>query len=264
MIVRFIIIFFFLFSPLFGETDKSKNDILYANLVGAALITGWGAVNWDYGKSAPHASNEQWFGRYTKSGGADKVGHMYASYFVATGLINMYENWGYGNKEAVLYGSLSSFFLMNYMEAGDAFSNSLGFSYEDFIMNTLGSFSGYLFATYPDLSRRIDLRMEYIPSLTTADLVTEYEKMKYIIAIKAEGFESITNPYLQYGELHLGYYTRHYTDGFSDESERVLYVGLGINFSRLARQSGYPTTGRLLNYYQLPYTYLPFEKDMNR
>lgn len=264
MILRFIIVFAFLHSSLFGEGDERKNDILYTNLAGAALITGWGLVNWDYGKSAPHSSNEQWFGKDTKSGGADKAGHLYASYFVGTGLINLYENWGYDKEKAALYGSLSSFFLMNYMEAGDAFSDRLGFSYEDTIMNTLGAVSAYLFATYPDLSRRVDLRLEYVPSFTTADIVTEYEKMKYLIAIKAEGFESITNPYLRYGEFHLGYYTRHYDEGFSDASERILYVGIGFNFSRLARQSGYPTTGRFLNYYQLPYTYLPFEKDLNR
>lgn len=262
--LRFVSMLFFLLTSLFADHNDTKHDILYTNLAGAAIITGWGVANWDYGTNPPHRANEGWFGRRTKSGGADKMGHFYASYLVGSGLSGLYESWGYKEEDAALYGSLSSFFLMNYMEFGDAFSKELGFSYEDFIMNTLGSFSSYLFYTYPELSKRIDLRVEYIPGFKTADVVTEYEKMKYVIAFKGDGFDCISNPVLRYGELHLGYYTRHYKGGVTDESERILYVGIGINLSRLANQNGYQKTGRFLHYYQIPYTYIPFEKDFNK
>jgi len=262
--VRFMIIFSLTFSLLYAENNASKKDILYTNLVGAAVITAWGVANWDYGESKPHSDDEEWFGRETESGGADKLGHLYASYFIGSGLSGLYENWGYTEKDAALYGSMSSFFLMSYMEVGDALSSDLGFSYEDFLMNTLGAFSSYLFYTNPELSKRVDLRIEYIPSFDTADIVTEYERMKYLIAFKAEGFDSISNPYLRYTELHLGYYTRNYKDGFSADSERIIYVGLGINLSRIARKNDYKKTARFLNYYQVPYTYIPVEKDLNK
>ena len=246
------------------EHNESRRDILYTNLVGAAVITAWGVANWEYGQDSPHSSEEEWFGRHTESGGADKLGHFYASYFLGSGLSGLYEGWGYSEADAAFYGSVSSFFLLNYMEIGDAFSSEFGFSYEDFIMNTLGSVSSYFFYTNPELSKRIDLRIEYFPSFDTADIVTEYEKMKYLIAFKAEGFDLITNPYLKYTELHLGYYTRSYKGGYSDDSERIIYLGIGINLSRVFRQNKYTKTARFLNYYQLPYTYIPFEKDLNK
>jgi hypothetical protein len=36
----------------------------------------------------------------------------------------------------------------------------MGFSYEDMIFNTLGVAAGYLLWSFPDLSRKIDLRVE--------------------------------------------------------------------------------------------------------
>ena len=262
--MRIVFILVLLLSFVYGENNESRRDILYTNLTGAAIITAWGIANWDYGARSPHADEEEWFGRRTKSGGSDKLGHLYASYAVGSGLSMLYESWGYRQKEAGYYGALSSFFLMNYMEVGDAFSSTYGFSYEDFIMNTAGVLSSYLLYTNPELSKRIDLRVEYIPSFKTADVITEYEKMKYLIAFKAEGFDFVTNPYLKYGELHLGYYTRNYTGGYCEQSERIIYLGVGINLSRLTREYGYTKTSRFLNYYQMPYTYLPFEKDLNQ
>lgn len=263
-IVRFLFILIFPFCSLYAQNNETKHDILYTNLAGAALIAGWGIANWDYGKISPHTSNEGWFGSQTKYGGADKVGHFYATYLISSGLSELYESWGYTEKDAALYGSLSSFFLMNTMEIGDAFSPEQGFSYEDCIVNTLGSLASYLFATNPELSKRIDLRIEYIPSFKTADVVTEYEKTKYLIALKSEGFDFISNPMLKYTELQLGYYTRNYENGFSDESERILYLGIGINLSKVARESGYDKTAVFLNYYQIPYTYIAHENDLNK
>jgi hypothetical protein len=271
LMLRLVIILSLLFALLFseetpkrrfGENNESRRDVIYANLTGAAVITAWGIANWDYGKNKPHAGKEGWFSHDTKSGGADKLGHFYGAYLIGSSLSGLYAYWGYEKKEAALYGSLSSFLVMNYMEFGDAFS-SYGFSYEDFVMNTLGAASAYLLSAHPKLSRKVDFRIEYVPSFQTADVVTEYEKMKYLIALKAEGFESITHPYLRYGELHLGYYTRNYKGGFSSQSERIIYLGVGINLSRLFRQNGYEKTARFFNYYQLPYTYLPLEKELN-
>lgn len=260
ILVPLCILFFSATSLLSAENNENRNDILYTNLAGIAIITGWGIANWDYGNSSPYAKNEGWFGAQTKYGGADKLGHFYTTHILSSGLSHLYENWGYNRGDAALYGSLSSFSIMNAMEIGDAFSAQQGFSYEDFIFNTLGSITSYLLYTQPQLSKRIDLRVEYIPSFKTADIVTEYDNMKYLIALKADGFESITNPLLKYGELHLGYYTRNYTAQLVHERERVLYIGIGINLSKITRQNGYNKTAALLNYYQLPYTYLPYEQ----
>lgn len=261
---RSLILSAFLSVSLCAETVENDHRILYANLAGVAAIAAWGVAFWDYGDNPPHARSEGWFERDTKSGGADKLGHFYSAYLVGTGLSNLYESWGYDRNDAALYGSLSSFFLMNAMEVGDSFSEKLGFSYEDFILNTVGSAASYLFYTYPDLSAKVDFRVEYAPRFDTADILTDYERMKYLIALKADGFETITDPWLRYAEFHVGYYTRHYDDGYSDQSERMLYVGIGINLSRIIARNGYSKTARIFNYYQLPYTYVPLENDLNR
>lgn len=251
-------------SSLYAQHAQSRSDILYTNLAGAAFIAGWGFANWEYGKSAPHTSNEGWFGNQTKYGGADKLGHFYGSYLIGSSLGRLYESWDYTQNEAALYGSLSSFFLMNVMEVGDAFSAQQGFSYEDFTVNTLGALCSYVFYTHPELSKRVDIRIEYLPSFKTADVITEYEQMKYVIALKGDGFDFISNPVLRYGELHLGYYTRNFIGASVQERERILYVGIGLNLSKTARQNGYNTTADVLNYYQLPYTYVSFDNNLNR
>ena len=254
----------FAWTTLFAEPSEDDHRILYANLAGIGIIAAWGTAFWDYGDNPPHAQSEGWFERDTKSGGADKLGHFYSAYLVGTGLSSLYESWGYSRDDAARYGSLSSFFLMNTMELGDAFSEKLGFSYEDFILNTVGSAASYLFYTYPDLSAKVDFRIEYVPRFDTADIVTDYERMKYLIVLKADGFEVITDPWLKYTEFQIGYYTRHYDSGYSEQSERMLYAGIGINLSQIVSQSGYPKTARIFNYYQLPYTYVPFEHNLNR
>lgn len=262
ILLRLWILFLCVASSLYAENNESRNDILYTNLAGVAIIAGWGIANWDYGNSAPYAKDEGWFGAQTKYGGADKLGHFYAAHIVGSGLSHLYESWGYNKKDAALYGALSSFTIMNAMEIGDAFSTQQGFSYEDFVLNTLGSITSYVLHTQPELSKRIDLRVEYIPSFKTADIVTEYDNMKYLIALKADGFDCITNPILRYGELQLGYYTRNYKGEVPNERERILYAGIGINLSKIARQNGYDKTASVLNYYQLPYTYIPFEHSL--
>lgn len=263
-LLRFLVIMSIIFSPLWAQNKEVKNDILYTNLIGAGIITAWGAAFWEYGQSSSYAKNEGWFEKDTKYGGADKLGHMYASYLLGTSLCELYKYYGYKEEDAIMYGSLSSFFLLNTMEVGDSFSSQQGFSYEDFLMNTLGSLTAYAFYTYPELSKRMDLRIEYIPSFKSADVITEYDNMKYLVALKAEGFDFISNPWLRYAELHAGYYTRNYKVESTAEHERIIYFGIGINFSRIARQNGYAKTSSVLNYYQLPYTYIPIRNDLNR
>jgi hypothetical protein len=85
--------------------------------------------------------------------------------------------------------------------------------------------------------------------------------MKHLIAIKAEGFEMFANSFMQYFELHIGYYTRdfnHDTMPLNDR-KRYFYAGFGMNLSKLLR----PAIGsysKIFNYYQVPYTYASLEK----
>jgi len=244
-------------------SSREKKDKLYnVNMTGVGIVTAWGVVHWDYFSQSPHANPEGWFGNNTDHGGADKLGHLYSTYVMSHGLSHLYEGWCFNKHDAALYGALSSFAIMGYMELGDSFSD-FGFSYEDFVMNALGSVAGYYLYENPDLARKIDIRWEYGFQPNDADFTTDYENSKYLLAIKLNGFDSMRQGFLKYIELHLGYYTRGFDD-LSTPKERNAYLGIGINLTDLFRRRGHTKTSTFLNYMQLPGTYLAIEKDRNK
>jgi len=178
----------------------------------------------------------------------------------------IYLDWSYDEGDAGRLGVLSSLGIMTLMEAGDSFSSEFGFSYEDMLMNLVGAGFSYLMIRVPELDRKLDLRAEYKPEFGgnfEPDFFTDYEHLKYLLALKAEGFDSIESRWLKPLELHLGYYARNYSDfqtGNPDRRERTLYVGLGLNVGLLLR-SWIKTP--VFDYLQLPYTYLPLERDLD-
>ena len=243
-------------------SDCSKEDkALALNLGVGAAVLGWGFANWDYGSGGPRFQNEGWFDRETDEGGADKLGHFYSAYLFSHLFAGQYERWDFDKDQAIRWGALSSLGVTGLIEVGDAFSD-YGFSYEDMVFNALGAAAGYLLWSSPELSRKIDLRVEYNPFLSgdwQGDITTDYDRLSYLIAFKAEGFDFIENPYLKYLELHVGFRARNYSD-YSDRPEvdlrkQFLYVGIGLNLSKLLRPY---LDVPVFNYLQMPYTYAPF------
>jgi hypothetical protein len=238
-------------------SDWSKEDkALTLNLGIGAAVLGWGFANWDYGSGGPRFHDEGWFDRETKEGGADKLGHFYTAYLFSHLFAGQYERWDFDKDQAIRWG------VTGLIEVGDAFSDRYGFSYQDMLFNTLGVAAGYLLWSFPELSRKIDFRVEYNPFTSGDydwDVTTDYERLSYLMAIKAEGFDFIENPYLKYLELHIGFRARNY-DAYSkrpdvDLRKQYLYVGIGLNLSKLLRPYwDIP----VFNYLQMPYTYVPF------
>lgn len=242
-------------------TFSKEQKVLTANIAGLTAITVWGLTNWDYFESGMHAKNEDWFSENTKHGGADKLGHFYTSYSTSHIFSSVFEGWGYSLERGAFWGSVSSFAVMGWMEIGDSFSN-YGFSYEDFLMNTLGSITGYYMAVNPELSRKIDFRVEYIPDFKTADFITDYNNAKFLVAVKLDGFDFVENKAAKFLEFHLGYYTRNYPE--MDDRKRNIYLGLGVNISRLLNKYSMKKTAKLANYIQLPYTYASVQDNLNQ
>lgn len=253
-------------STSLSSTEFSKTQkLVITNVALTSVILTWGYTQWGYGDEDFHNDNEGWFGKDTSNGGADKLGHFYTNYLFTRLLASVYEDWGYTNKEASLYASLSSILFSGILiEVGDGFSEH-GFSKEDFIVDVLGAGAGYILATQPSLAKKIDFRVEYNPFLDTdnvTDFTTDYERMKYLMAIKAEGFEVFEDNYMKYLELHFGYYTRNFNHNTTpiEDRQRNVYVGIGINLSKLLR----PHIGnysKIFNYYQVPYTYVEANKE---
>lgn len=245
------------------DLDLSKEEKVVALNAGALLFAAaWGITFWDYGQGGMRMEDEKWFQKDSAEGGADKLGHFYSNYIITHGFAFIYEAWDYEPRQAALWGALSSFGVMGFVELGDAFSEN-GFSYSDLIMNALGSGAGYLLYSYPELARKIDFRIEYRPDLKGGDIFTDYERMKFLMAVKLEGFDCVTSEVLKYPEIHLGYYARGYSEEAGDKS-RNLYIGIGINVSKILRDLSWEKTARVFNYLQVPFTYVSAGHDFNK
>ena len=242
---------------------KTQKYALSNVVIGAGILS-WGFSQWGYGEEKFHIDNEGWFERETSNGGSDKLGHFYTNYLITRLLSDVYADWGYNKNDAALYASVSSLALSSLLiEVGDGYSEH-GFSKEDLLADALGIGTGYLLATHPNLAKKIDFRVEYAPSINSenvTDFTTDYEHMKHLAVLKADGFEIFDNSYLEYLELHFGYYSRNFNhDTLPLEGrERTLYVGLGLNLSKLLTPY-IDSYGKIFNYYQVPYSYVEMVK----
>ena len=251
-------------AQLFDADLPRETKVRNLNLIGAGTIITWGVVNWDYFQKSPHSKSEHWFSKSTDEGGADKLGHLYSAYVLSRVYASIYHRWDYPEDQAMRLGALSALGTTGIVELGDSFSD-YGFSYEDMVMNCVGVAAGYFLGTYPDWQQRIDLRMEYAPSLkhSEGDLSTDYEHFKFLLALKADAFTALNDTPLRYLELHLGYYVREDNDYHptqEDDLERTVYLGIGLNVGKLLA-TVWET--KLFNYVQLPYTYLPIEYSLD-
>jgi hypothetical protein len=251
-----LLIIVILTMDLYSDPADENRKILYTNLIGSAAIITWGILNWDYGDRTMHASSEGWFGKDTKYGGADKLGHFYTTFALSHYFANLYEGYGFDKDKAIREGAISSLIFNTVMEVGDSFSD-YGFSYEDCIVNILGAYVGYYLLTHPDLNNVLDIRLEYKPTdkIThgdSYDILTDYDGMKFLAAIKFDAIDSLKDTFMRYLEFHAGYYTRR----DSGVAKRNPYIAVGINLSHLLAPVSNKAS-HLLHYYQVPYSYLP-------
>jgi VanZ family protein len=183
-----------------NEENASKNlienlskgeKLAITNVAIASGVLIWGFTQWGYGEENFHFDNEGWFEKETSNGGSDKLGHFYTNYLMARVVAPIYESWGYKSEDAALYAALTAGMLSGILiELGDGFSEH-GFSSQDFIADVLGAAAGYFWHINPSLAQKIDFRVEYAPSLhsdNVTDFTTDYEHMKHLVAIKANGF----------------------------------------------------------------------------
>lgn len=147
---------------------------------------------------------------------------------------------------------------MSWLELGDS-SSDYGFSIEDQIANTLGVMSSYWLNTTTGLKDKLDFRIEYWPEkidFQKTDLVADYSSMKHLLALRASGFALMKQTWLQYFELHVGFYSRGYRSFDNMPKQRTLYLALGADLQTIFQ----PVFGRSaiewLSFYQPAKTYI--------
>ena len=247
-----------------GWTKEQK--FLAVNGAAALAIAAYGFQFWDYGETNFQVIDEGWFGQNTSYGGADKLGHAYSSYLFTLGFASLYEGWGYERSQADLLGAISSMTAFTLIEVGDGFSKN-GYSWEDVAVDAAGVAFGYWRRRVPAVGRLVDFRAEYIPSETFlegehSDIVTDYSGFKYLLAFKLDGIEKLSRTPLGWFELQVGYYTRGFATGddeFFDEKKRKAYVAIGLNVPRILSKLGLRKLGKFFEFYQAPYTYVPYD-----
>ncbi|TKB27180.1 DUF2279 domain-containing protein [Desulfopila sp. IMCC35006] len=243
--------------------QPKANKMLYTNLTAATAIGIWGLATWDYGSAGLNKAHEGWFEQGSKYGGADKLGHLWSTYAFSDALTGLYTSWGYVPKQANTYAALSAWTVQAFMEIGDATSETQGFSWEDMAMNTAGALTSVLMQRYPELDRKIDLRVEYVFNVPVNGIFDDYSNQYYSMVLKLDGFDRFENTFLKYVELAGGYYTRGYGDA-EEEDTRSFYVGISLNFSSILREKGWKKTGKVFEYIQPPYTVLKASSDLSR
>ena len=212
---------------------------------------------WDLDRSF-HQKQERWFEKDTSSGGNDKVGHVYSSYFLVRTLTPAYEHYGYTKKEALNRALFSSFLLMTTMEIADGFT-SFGFAWNDMVANSLGQYMGYLMETNPRLNELFEFRSMPYSSFEVGHGTTDLSKhrrtvvnLKHFVALKLSGIEATKHSSLKYFDLHLGYdvFYRAATEDF----DRNVFVGFNINVGNILRNYTKSKWILAADLIQLPYT----------
>ena len=278
--LKYFHIFLFLFlynSPSFAAqkiADPKESDtkiILKNNAYILLPLTIVGFSQWNWGNPQFHSKNEGFFQENSRYGGADKMGHFYSSYLVANLLSKKFHSDGIERDKAAFFGSLSAFTITTLIEIGDATAPEHGFSNQDQVMNILGSLSSYILLSNPSLNKKVAFKIDYIPTSnpfrSDGRLLDDYDGARYIASLKLSGFDFAKNNMLRFIELQASYRATGYISHEASKS-RDVGIGIALNINEIINYFSDNKTNKYVNgffeYYQPRYTYVTYDKDLNR
>jgi hypothetical protein len=226
-----------------ARLDRRRRLLTNTVIAGAgiAVLAYGGNKWWGDGVSGDFRTQyEGWFGRDTRYGGADKLGHAYSNYLGTRLLTWTFEGIGHDPERArrlAFYTTLGTF---TAVEVIDGFAKGWAFSKEDALMNLAGAGIAYLSDKHPDFDDLVDFRLQYRPSTTGStrsawDPLADYGGQTWVLAIKGSGIARLRNrkPW-RYLELAIGYNARGFEDpAFPEARSRRLYLGISLNLSRV-------------------------------
>ncbi len=217
---------------------------------GAGAVAAYGAAVWwkDGFSGRFRSTNEGWFGQDTYTGGADKIGHTYATY-AGTRLLARAFEWAGNDRDTSLgLSALTVFGTLLAVETLDGFSERYRFSKEDLIMNAVGTGLALVFEKNRRIDDLLDFRLHYWPSsearrLNEIDPIGDHSGQTFLLVAKATGMPQLKNrEILRYFELAAGYGTRGYEPNegapYPDRS-RHLYFGISLNISEILKDTAF-------------------------
>lgn len=187
------------------------------------------------------------FGSDTYAGGADKLGHAWATLGLARLGTEMLDQWGgYDRRTSTIVGTALSEALFLGVEIRDGFSYQ--FSYWDFVGNTLGAALAFAQSTWPRVDELVDFRVAYAPSSEfrasfrdgDVDVAEDYSGQTYLLALHLGALPGLRGArwarWAQFVDLAVGFDTRGYkpeppADVPIEEIDRRqrLFLGVSLN-----------------------------------
>jgi hypothetical protein len=278
--------------------DGPQNHKLAAGLTQAGLyagFSGWTYFAWYRKGCRPEpkpCSDFLWgkdgsFGATTYAGGADKLGHAWATLALGRlGTEMLYQWGGYERRASILVGTALSEALFLGVEIRDGFTYQ--FSYWDFAFDTIGAGLALAQSLWPRFDELIDLRVQYWPSQAYRDqleggnvnIAEDYSGETYLLALHLGALPGLRGArwagWSRFVDVAVGFETRGYKpeppymvdpeDPTKQDYPRrqTLFLGVTLNaqgaFDRLLDRRAprlRKVTHGLFEMFNLPFTTLP-------
>ena len=272
---------------------------LYAGFIGWTYLAWYRRPSHEFRFADPKTdgnwkiwTEEGWFGKNGYAGGADKMGHLWATLALARAGTEMLNQWGgYDRLTSAIVGTALSEALFLGVELRDG--TSYVFSQGDFVFNTIGAGLAFAQSVWPKVDDAVDFRVEYFPSAayrerfvknTDIDIAEDYSGQTYHLAFHLGAIDRLSQwrygKWSRYVDLTFGFETRGYkpdplvkpdtmlcmqgdTTRCDFAHERNLFVGLSLNaqglFDVLLRGRSEPLrkiTHGTFEVFSIPYTTL--------
>lgn len=249
---------------------------LAAGLIAVGCIGG-GSKNsfFDDPKGGFHVTHEQWFGKRTYVGGADKASHFVSFELIAHEVAGLYEYLGYTPPTAQLAGFAVSVATGTIIELGDG-TNQYGFSYEDLVMDVLGAGTAVLLAKL-DAEDLIGFRFGKVPGPAPEREVSgigrDYSFEIYTADLKLAGLARRVGVDIgpaRYLLLSATYGVKGYPYGALKDRERQVGFEIGLNLGEMLnavdvrRNTWWGLAAHIVaDDFRIPYTAGGFRYDLN-
>lgn len=237
-----------------------------------AAFSTWAYFAWFRGKqSRGIGPTIDGFGVDTYAGGADKLGHAWASYALSRGTTALLVHAGWQRLGSSIVSAGLSQFFFTWSEYEDSFVYQLEIS--DLIANVTGAALAVLMDNAPALDRLLDFRLEYFPSADyrrtvredgNIDVAQDYSGQSYLLALHLGAVPGLTAPaalrWAGYVDVVAGFETRHYLpvpEPAVAPTQR-LYLGIALDVQAVLRAAFCDSTGRRIAHGVAEYVSVPF------
>jgi hypothetical protein len=266
--------------PVDGDVDQSNPYVVAGVTAGMiALLGGWAVDAWWSDGLEPFSFRQTGaFEKNAYAGGADKVGHAYATYLMTHAMYAIYRDLGMSRTNALWWSSGAVFVVSNWVELIDGFTE-FGFEHGDVIANTAGVVLGFVTRYSPAADDLLGFRIAYAPSpdflkneKSVLKWINDYTGMTFYFDVKAKGVYRLLDRepgFMRYvvGGVAFG------TDQYSPVKRwairrRNVGVHVGLSLSEILRvwgegDEGVESVATIFDYYAVPFLSVAVMKDLN-